>query len=218
MLEGELHWLTGDLVPRDGQTIFDQIEDSGAPALLLERFAGRLEYHDPWHREREVSHLFRGLVDAFEADALLEQAGHGDLRLVDNGAMHAPAALAGIAAACAPTTSSRARPRRPNAVARHMRVRGYARGRVHRGRRLARGPRRRRPPSARSGSWPTRLTNDPSLRAALTANARVADRAQRRRRLRGGPDRAVRATRGVSLAGTQKSTGRAASRKRLWFP
>ena len=37
-----------------------QITDSGAPALLLERYAGRLEYHDPWHVDREVSHLFRG--------------------------------------------------------------------------------------------------------------------------------------------------------------
>jgi phosphoglycolate phosphatase len=71
VLDGELHWLTGDLVPRDGRSIFDQIEASGAPALLLERFAGRLEYHEPWHRGREVSHLFRGEVDAFEADELL---------------------------------------------------------------------------------------------------------------------------------------------------
>jgi hydroxymethylpyrimidine pyrophosphatase-like HAD family hydrolase len=87
VLDGEEHWLTGDLRPGT-RTIHDQIDDSGAPALLLERYAGRLEYHDPWHRNREVSHLFRGLVDAFEADALLAEHGHGDLRLVDNGAVH----------------------------------------------------------------------------------------------------------------------------------
>ena len=90
VLDGALHWLTGDLVPRDGVSIFEQIEASGAPALLLDRYAGRLEYHEPWHRDREVSHLFRGQVDAFEADALLEQAGFGNLRLVDNGGIHPP--------------------------------------------------------------------------------------------------------------------------------
>jgi hydroxymethylpyrimidine pyrophosphatase-like HAD family hydrolase len=88
VLEGEEHWLTGDLVPGEKGSIFEQVEASGAPAVLLEHFAGHLEYHDPWHRGREVSHLFRGRVDAFAADAVLAERGHGNLRLVDNGAMH----------------------------------------------------------------------------------------------------------------------------------
>ena len=67
VLDGEEHWLTGELMPGE-LTIAEQIERSGAPALLLERYAGRLEYHEPWHTEREVSHLFRGLVDALEVD------------------------------------------------------------------------------------------------------------------------------------------------------
>jgi phosphoglycolate phosphatase len=87
VLDGEEQWLTGDLVPGE-LSIAEQIEHSGAPALLLERYAGRLEYHEPWHTEREVSHLFRGLVDAFEVDALLQEHGHGDLRLVDNGVVN----------------------------------------------------------------------------------------------------------------------------------
>ena len=62
VLDGEEHWLTGELLPGE-LTIAEQIERSGAPALLLERYRGRLEYHEPWHLEREVSHLFRGLVD-----------------------------------------------------------------------------------------------------------------------------------------------------------
>ena len=86
VLDGEEHWLTGELLPGE-LTIHEQIERSGAPALLLERYRGRLEYHEPWHANREVSHLFRGLVDAVEADALLARSGHGDLRLVDNGAV-----------------------------------------------------------------------------------------------------------------------------------
>src|SRR4051812_9250895 len=63
-VDGEETWLTGDFDPQGELTIYEQIERSGAPALLLEHYAGRLEYHDPWHRNREVSHLFRGLVDA----------------------------------------------------------------------------------------------------------------------------------------------------------
>jgi hydroxymethylpyrimidine pyrophosphatase-like HAD family hydrolase len=124
MLDGEVHWLTGDLVPRDGKSIFDQIEESGAPALLLERYAGRLEYHDPWHRNRDVSHLFRGDVDALEADAVLEDAGLGHLRLVDNGGIHLPVPGIDFAKAyhLVPAGASKA-----NAVAFHMRARGYAR-------------------------------------------------------------------------------------------
>jgi len=89
VLDGEEHWLTGDLQPNEQGSIFEQVAASGAPDLLLDHFAGRLEYHHPWHRDREVSHLFRGLVDAAEADALLAEHGFGNLRLVDNGAMHA---------------------------------------------------------------------------------------------------------------------------------
>jgi len=84
VLDGEEHWLTGDLMPGE-LSIAEQIELSGAPAMLLEHYAGRLEYHEPWHTQREVSHLFRGLVDAEEADELLAEHGHENLRLLDNG-------------------------------------------------------------------------------------------------------------------------------------
>ena len=84
VVNGEDHWLTGELLP-DELTIAEQIERSGAPALLLEHYAGLLEYHEPWHLQREVSHLFRGLVDVAEVDRLLADRGHEDLRLVDNG-------------------------------------------------------------------------------------------------------------------------------------
>jgi hydroxymethylpyrimidine pyrophosphatase-like HAD family hydrolase len=86
VLDGEEHWLTGAMRPGE-LTIAQQIERSGAPALLLEHYTGRLEHHDPWHTEREVSHLFRGLVDADEADRVLAEHGYEGLRLVDNGAV-----------------------------------------------------------------------------------------------------------------------------------
>ena len=120
VLDGELHWLTG-LQPGDGGTVFDAIEASGAPALLLGRL--ELEYHAPWHLDRDVSHLFRGRADTAEADALLEASGHAELRLVDNGAIVAP--MPGIprphAYHLVPRDASKAR-----AVAFHMQARGYA--------------------------------------------------------------------------------------------
>ena len=90
MLDGELEWLTDGLVPSVAAgSIFDQIDASGAPALLLERFAGELEYHTPWSVRRDVSHLFRGKVELGAAAVVLEQAGLGWLRLVDNGVVRA---------------------------------------------------------------------------------------------------------------------------------
>jgi len=124
VLDGEEHWLTGPMLPGE-LTIARQIEASGAPALLLERYAGRLEYHDPWHLDREVSHLFRGLVDADEVDTLLAEHGHGDLRMVDNGVVQSRSpALAGLAhVRCYHLLPGGAA--KVNAVALHRRIRGY---------------------------------------------------------------------------------------------
>jgi hydroxymethylpyrimidine pyrophosphatase-like HAD family hydrolase len=126
VLDGEEHWLTGDLMPGE-LTIAEQIQRSGAPALLLERYTGRLEYHEPWHLQREVSHLFRGLVDALEVDSLLAERGHGNLRLVDNGVVNRRSeALADLPLVrgyhLVPASASKA-----SAVAFHRRARGYAR-------------------------------------------------------------------------------------------
>jgi phosphoglycolate phosphatase len=125
VMDGEETFLTGDLQPRDGRTIHRLIEDSGAPTLLLERYAGRLEYHAPWHLNREVSHLMRGLVDTVEADELLASHGHGRLRLVDNGAIspvETSLELDGLPHAyhLIPRVASKGA-----AVARHMQMRGY---------------------------------------------------------------------------------------------
>jgi phosphoglycolate phosphatase len=169
VLDGELHWLTGDFVPRDGETIFDQIEATGAPRLLLEHYAGRLEYHAPWHRGREVSHLFRGDVDAFEADALLEREGHGDLRLVDNGGIHPipPGMENARAFHLVPRSASKAR-----GVAWHMRVRGYTPEDC-----IAIGDSREDLGAAEvvRTFWlvANGVDRDPTIREALTANTRV---------------------------------------------
>ena len=126
VIDGEETMLTGGFQPQNGKTIHDQIEESGAPQLLLETYPGRLEYHEPWHLNREISHLMRGLVDAFEADALLEEHGHGELRLVDNGAIVPRTTLPDLPGPphvyhLIPRQASKA-----DAVVRHMRARAYA--------------------------------------------------------------------------------------------
>ena len=127
VIDGEETFLTGELQPADGRTIFDMIGASGAPDLLLEAYAGRLEYHSPWHLDREVSHIMRGLVDAMEADRLLADRGHADLRLVDNGVIsprETGLRLEGPPHCyhLIPRAASKA-----GAVLAHMRARGYAR-------------------------------------------------------------------------------------------
>lgn len=124
VLDDELEWLTGGVVPSaEAGTIYDQIAASGAPDLLLERFAGRLEYHTPWSVAREVSHLFRGSVQVEDAQALLDTAGLGWLRFLDNGVVRtAGPGVPGPVHAyhLIPAGASKAR-----AVARHMQARDY---------------------------------------------------------------------------------------------
>jgi phosphoglycolate phosphatase len=174
-LGGEEHWLTGELTPGE-LTIAEQIERSGAPELLMERYVGRLEYHEPWHVAREVSHPFRGLVDAGEVDALLIEHGHENLRLVDNGVVNrrspALAALDHVRGYhLLPAGASKAA-----AVAFHRRVRGYAREET-----FAIGDSREDLACAEhvSAFWlvANAVRRDPSIREAMGAheNVRVTD-------------------------------------------
>ena len=172
--DGEETWMTGDFDPHGERSIYEQIEASGAPALLLDTFGDRLEYHDPWHRNREVSHLFRGLVDAFEVDELLARRGFDGLRLVDNGVVHRRsdklAALPQVRAYhLVPIDASKAQ-----AVGRHRRLRGYAAGEC-----IAIGDSREDMGMAKHVGtfWLPRnaVERDPSLREALPGNVRVAE-------------------------------------------
>ena len=124
-VDGEDSYL-GELRPRDGKSVWQQIEESGAPQMLLERYAGRLEPHAPWHLDRQFSHLLRGLVDLDEANALLPD----NLRLLDNGEISPKETLLGLegrphAYHLIPAGASKAA-----AVETHMRARGYARDEV----------------------------------------------------------------------------------------
>jgi phosphoglycolate phosphatase len=171
VLAGEEHWLTGEYLPRDGHNVYEQIEASGAPALLLETYADRLAYHEPWHVGREVSHLFRGVVDAAEADALLADRGYADLRMVDNGVLHPPVAEHPDwhAYHLVPRAASKA-----GGVAFHQRVRGYAAEEC-----VAVGDSREDVGMAEAVSvfWlvGNGLEEDPGVRDALRPNVRVAE-------------------------------------------
>ncbi len=130
VIDGEEHWLTGERTAiaqdHDGPTVAQQIEQEGAPALLLARYRGRLEYHEPWHGGREASHLFRGLLDTAEANRVLAEHGHGDVRLFNNGIIRRyPPELAALGSVHAyhlvPACVSKA-----TAVAFHLRARAYA--------------------------------------------------------------------------------------------
>ncbi|HEX2702246.1 MAG TPA: hypothetical protein VHM72_02295 [Solirubrobacteraceae bacterium] len=175
VLDGEEQWLTDGLLPGE-LSIHEQIAASGAPALLLDSYPGRLEYHEPWAAGHEISHMFRGLVDAAEVDELLRRAGHGGLRLVDNGVVHARSpALEGLPHVrgyhLIPAGASKAA-----AVALHMRVRGLPRETT-----FAVGDSREDlATAAHVGTFwlvGNALENDPTLRDALGAhgNVRIAE-------------------------------------------
>ncbi len=87
MIDGERTYLTGDWQPGEDGTPAQRILDAGIPELLFEHFSPRLEWHAPWHTGRELSLLMRGKVDSLEANRLLEERGHTDLRFLDNGAI-----------------------------------------------------------------------------------------------------------------------------------
>ena len=124
VIDGERTYLTGGLTTDESGTVYEKIVAARVPELLFELFPERLEYHSPWHVDRELSHLFRGKVDVEEANALLAEQGHGELRLLDNGAIGRP--MPGLEVTHAyhlvPREASKAK-----AVAFHMQARGYER-------------------------------------------------------------------------------------------
>jgi len=73
-----------------GETPYDAIRDSGALVALQEAFPGRLEYHTPWHHNREATHLLRGCVSCAEAQAVLNTLTL-PVEILDNGMVHPPA-------------------------------------------------------------------------------------------------------------------------------
>ena len=122
-MDRELTMMTGDFELDPELTVVEQISRRGVPELLFEKYDGKLEFHEPWHTGREMSHLFRGDVDTVEVNAMLDEEGHSDLRLLDNGAISRP--MPGIEVThcyhLVPRGVSKSR-----AVAAHAKARGYS--------------------------------------------------------------------------------------------
>jgi phosphoglycolate phosphatase len=125
VIDGERTLFTGEMRADGKRTIAEQIFEARVPHLLFDAYPGRIEYHSPWHHNRVYSHLFRGLVEVDDANALLAEEGHGHLRLLDNGAMGREMGDLGLAHAyhLVPRGASKA-----TAVEAHMRARGYEPG------------------------------------------------------------------------------------------
>ena len=123
VIDRERTLLTGEWRPTEARSVADQILESGVAERLLDHFEGRLEWHEPWHTGREFSLLMRGKVDVGEANSLIADAGHRDLRFLDNGAIGRP--MPGIEVTHAyhlvPGGASKGK-----AVGAHMAARGYS--------------------------------------------------------------------------------------------
>jgi hydroxymethylpyrimidine pyrophosphatase-like HAD family hydrolase len=76
-------WTPG-LVEETDATPYEIIERSGAVAALMEAFPGKVEYHEPYHVDRLVTHALRGELDLAAAQAVLDTF-ELPLAVVDNG-------------------------------------------------------------------------------------------------------------------------------------
>lgn len=90
VIDGERTYLTGTWIPEGDETPAGRMIDAGIVDLLFESFPDRLEWHAPWHEGRVLSLLMRGKVEVEEANAVIAEAGHEDLRFLDNGAIGRP--------------------------------------------------------------------------------------------------------------------------------
>lgn len=124
VIDGEKTVLVGDVESDPGKTLAETMVGRGIPDELFDRFAGRLEWHSPWHRQRELSLLFKGKIDVDEANSFLAERGRSGLRLIDNGAIFAP--MEGIEGPAHAYHLLPAAAGKANAVTFHMRARGYA--------------------------------------------------------------------------------------------
>ena len=167
MIDGEKTVLAGDSKPTRTARSPSRSIARGHPAAALRPLPGRLEWHTPWHTGRELSLLLRGKVDVEEANEMLGEHGHEDLRLLDNGAIGRPMeGDRGPGPRLPPDAAGGEQGERGRLP--HARPRLRTRG-VHRDRRLGRGPRgrARRRPLLRGRQRPRAR---PRVRAALAGS------------------------------------------------
>lgn len=83
--DGRRHYEWGGLPRGLADNPHDTMTEAGAVAVLLREFGADLRHYEPWHLDREGSHLFHGLVDVAAADRLLDEHGYDWVSLIDNG-------------------------------------------------------------------------------------------------------------------------------------
>jgi hydroxymethylpyrimidine pyrophosphatase-like HAD family hydrolase len=98
-----------------GRTPVSVMEELGVVDRLLERHAGFLEWHAPWHADHTADALLRGRVDVPAVEAELAAMGAGWLTLNDNGSLPSTARM---------TLAPEARPPRVY----HLMPRGISKG------------------------------------------------------------------------------------------
>ena len=80
-------WPDGMLLP--GETPHQAMTLYGALKVLTETFPGKIEEHDPWHTDREVTHVLRGSIDCAGAQTALDTL-EVPIAIIDNGIVHPP--------------------------------------------------------------------------------------------------------------------------------
>ena len=135
-IDQETTLLLGDFELEEGQTPVQRMSERGVPRFAARKLCRTLEYHDPLApRPGDVTSLPRGYRHG-RGQRTARENGHGDLRLLDNGAIHRR--MEGIEQAhcyhLVPKAVSKV-----NAVAAHA-VPGLLPGGNNRRRRFARGP------------------------------------------------------------------------------
>lgn len=76
-----------------GVPLMDALESRGLLDELLATYAGKLEFHAPWHLGHEADVMLSGLVDVAEVELWLADRGFAWLRLHDNGRLPPAAGL-----------------------------------------------------------------------------------------------------------------------------
>ncbi len=82
----------GGPVAGSGETPYQVIARSGAYELLQERFPRLVEYHTPWHENRESTHLLRGCIDVAQAQHVIDSV-EPPVGILDNGVVRNPGDL-----------------------------------------------------------------------------------------------------------------------------
>lgn len=80
-------WPEGVLLP--DETPYQAITRYGGLRVLAEEFPGRIEEHDPWHTDREITHVLRGNIDCVAAQKRLDTL-DVPVAIIDNGIISPP--------------------------------------------------------------------------------------------------------------------------------